>query len=596
MCPKWLWTSIQIFEGNADCVTMYAGGVRTSTALCGTAFTEKHLELILSAGINKILLVMDPDDAGERATSRFISTLEQFGGRPGLTVEIVVMPKGTGDPDAYVRAFGPNLKVGVSEFRKLTRTDLFTWGLKKQIEEGADATDIAKSTMGLIVNLPNNLDRLRQVEQLAAATGLPSEFLQRELWRLVDSNEMLAEEQKTIVVNETIKNLQRNPGSAESILAAAHMRLEEVENSRNGFDPKLISDLYRISIEKMEAAVSIDELVTGDPIFDGLMGGIPKEAVNISMPGGPHHGKSIEIDNLIVKVLRRNPDAQIMLHHVDDAAMLRLPRILGVMSGLSSRKIAKAGASFLEPGGDEFEERFRKADEEISLWIAEERLILADLSILSGTLPAHERWIKEIRRRSPKRHFVSIGDNFHLFDMPGVEDGEAKLRAMSKYVSSIATRNGVTTIFTMELPKDSLKPGVRPKYTDSKGTGGIAFDSKVNINIFQELQSLGDEATLTWSSPDFMQEVIDPNGHTTMSNTPLPIVEVIVDKNKVTGVKRTVFYRLERQSGRMEECSREEQQVMSARRSASTQDDRRQHRGGKRWSRDKAIQEYFNEQ
>lgn len=559
---------------------MYAGGVRTATALCGTAFTEQHLELILSAGMNKILLVMDPDDAGEKATNRFVETLEQFGGRPGLAVEIIVMPKGTGDPDAYVRAFGPNLKVGVAEFRKLPRTDLFTWGMKKQIEQGADPLDIAKSTMGLIVNLPNNLDRLKQVELLAGATGLPSEFLQRELWRQVDSNEMLAQEQKVIVVNETIKHLQRDPGAAESILAAAHMRLEEVENSRNGFDPKIIADLYRTSIDKMEAAVSTTELVTGYPIFDSLMGGIPKEGVNISVPGSPHHGKSIKIDNWIVRMLRLNPDVQIMLHHVDDAAMLRLPRILGVMSGLSRRKIAKAGASFLELGGDEFEERFRKADEELSLWIAEERLILADLSILSGTLPAHERWIKEIRRRSPKRHFVSIGDNFHLFDMPGVEDGEAKLRAMSKYVSSISSRHGVTTIFTMELPKDSLKPGIRPKYTDSKGTGGIAFDSKVNINIFQELQSLGDEAVLTWKSSD-LEEVMDPSAYPAITETPLPIVEVIVDKNKVTGVKKTIFYCLEPQSGRMDECSPEEQQVMSARRSTSTQDDRRQNRGCK---------------
>ena len=30
---------------------------------------------------------------------------------------------GTSDPDAYVRAFG-DLRVGVSEFRKLVRTDI----------------------------------------------------------------------------------------------------------------------------------------------------------------------------------------------------------------------------------------------------------------------------------------------------------------------------------------------------------------------------------------------------------------------------------------------------------------------------------------
>jgi hypothetical protein len=39
-----------------------------------------------------------------------------------------------------------------------------------------------------------------------------------------------------------------------------------------------------------------------------------------------------------------------------------------------------------------------------------------------------------------------------------------------------------------------------------------------------------------------------------------PIVEVIVDKNKITGTKGTIFYRLEDKSGRMVECSDREQQ------------------------------------
>jgi len=194
--------SIVVFEGNADCTTLFAGGIKMAVATCGTAFTTEHLEMVLANGITKIVLVFDPDKGGKEGTARFIKMLEEFGSRPGLEVEIVVMPG-----------------------------------------------------------------------------------------------------------------------------------------------------------------------------------------------------------------------------------------------------------------------------------------ILADQSVLVNSLTAHERWIKEIRRRNQGSYLVSIGDNFHLFDMPGMEPGENKVREMSKFISNLPTKHGITTMFTMELPKDTLRAGIRPKYTDSKNSGGISFDSKVNMNI-----------------------------------------------------------------------------------------------------------------
>ena len=89
------------------------------------------------------------------------------GGRPGLEIEIIAMP-GTTDPDAYVLAFG-DLKTGVAEFRKLVRTDLMTWKMRRQIEEGADPYVIAEEALPLIVNVENSLLRLQKADRLAEA-------------------------------------------------------------------------------------------------------------------------------------------------------------------------------------------------------------------------------------------------------------------------------------------------------------------------------------------------------------------------------------------------------------------------------------------
>jgi hypothetical protein len=549
--------TIQVFEGNADAVTIFAGGIKTAVATCGTAFTQEHLEMVLAVGITKIILVFDPDKGGKEGTLRFVKMLEEFGSHPGLEVEIIVMP-GTSDPDAYVRAFG-DLRTGVSEFRKLVRTDLFTWKLRKEVEEGGDPYEIVNRTLPLIVNVPNNMTRLAMADRLAEATGLVREFVQRELLRLLDTNEMKVDEELAAIAQQTIKALQQNPKAMEAILATAATRRDAILESKVGYDAQANLKAFEVTIEKMEGATDMFELVTGYQIFDSLMGGVPKEGALFTLPGKPFHGKSILIDNFIVNMLRLNPNLQIMLHHVDDAALLRVPRILGIMSKLSSRAISKAGTSRAGTFGEEFDERYTKAVAELRGWITDERLILADQARLTGSLPAHERWIKEIRRRNSHGSFVSIGDNFHLFDMPGMEPGEGKVREMSKFISGLPTKHGITTMFTMELPKDILKPGNRPKYTDSKNSGGIAFDSKVNMNVYQELQDLGDESSLVWRSPNYMEETVDPSGATAMSEKVLPIIEAIIDKNKVTGLVKTIYYRLEPFSGVLEECSLIEQ-------------------------------------
>jgi hypothetical protein len=110
----------------------------------------------------------------------------------------------------------------------------------------------------------------------------------------------------------------------DAILATAATRRDAILESKVGYDAQANLKAFEVTIEKMESATDMFELVTGYPIFDSLMGGVPKEGALLTWPGKPFHGKSILIDNFIVNLLRLNPNLQIMLHHVDDAALLRV--------------------------------------------------------------------------------------------------------------------------------------------------------------------------------------------------------------------------------------------------------------------------------
>jgi hypothetical protein len=57
-----------------------------------------------------------------------------------------------------------------------------------------------------------------------------------------------------------------------------------------------------------------------------------------------------------------------------------------------------------------------------------------------------------------------------------------------------------------------------------------------------------------------METVTNPDGVQARVAIRKPIIEVIIDKNKITGTKGTIFYRLEDKSGQMIECSDREQQ------------------------------------
>src|SRR5208337_4997155 len=156
-------------------------------------------------------------------------------------------------------------------------------------------------------------------------------------------------------------------------------------------------------------------------------------------------------------------------------------------------------------------------------------------SSLAGTRMTLRRLA--LRQKFPERKLVVIGDNFHLYDFPGFQDGEAKTRHMSSFVKGLANKYHATIIMTMELPKTSLQPGVRPRVRNIKGTGGISYDSSLNMGVYNDIKDFGDEATLV--DPD--QNHKDP-----VTNAPpyrVPILELVFDKSKINSFDGTIYYK-----------------------------------------------------
>src|SRR5205823_10063860 len=77
-------------EGYFDAIGLHQAGVLTAIATCGTALTEKHLELVKKAGAKELVFVFDGDAAGLRAAQR----ASEIAAAQAVAARVLVPPGG----------------------------------------------------------------------------------------------------------------------------------------------------------------------------------------------------------------------------------------------------------------------------------------------------------------------------------------------------------------------------------------------------------------------------------------------------------------------------------------------------------------------
>lgn len=89
-----------LVEGNMDVIALHQAGFESAVAALGTSFTEEQAKL-LARYTKEVVLTMDADSAGEKATDRAMGILD----RVGLGVKVLRLPD-CKDPDEYIKKYG----------------------------------------------------------------------------------------------------------------------------------------------------------------------------------------------------------------------------------------------------------------------------------------------------------------------------------------------------------------------------------------------------------------------------------------------------------------------------------------------------------
>ena len=157
-------------EGYFDAIGLHQAGVQTAVATCGTALTEKHLDLVQRAGAREVVFVFDGDAAGLRAAQR----ASEIAAAAAVPARVLVPPGGE-DPDETV------LRIGVKAFRELVASaqPALEFLLDRALEKaGSNApvearVKLVQAVAGIVRAAPTPLARDLYVEKVAQRIDAP---------------------------------------------------------------------------------------------------------------------------------------------------------------------------------------------------------------------------------------------------------------------------------------------------------------------------------------------------------------------------------------------------------------------------------------
>ncbi|PJF40683.1 MAG: DNA primase [Phototrophicales bacterium] len=181
-----------IVEGYLDVIQAHQAGYHNVVAQMGTALTETQVQL-LAKYANRLILALDTDAAGQQATMRGLSVMQESltgafsqvvplfdaknmmrtGGRLSLDIRVLRLPEGK-DPDDFIRAHPELWAEQVEQAQPLAQyvIDIGTQDLPSNatIQE---RENVARQLLPLLVATENDLTKRYNVQLLATRLRIP---------------------------------------------------------------------------------------------------------------------------------------------------------------------------------------------------------------------------------------------------------------------------------------------------------------------------------------------------------------------------------------------------------------------------------------
>lgn len=165
-----------LVEGYMDCLKLHQAGIKNTVSSLGTAFTVEQARL-LHRYAEKVLLLFDGDEAGQRETLRAVDILN----KEKIKADVITLPDGK-DPDEYMELFG---KEEFWHYIKNNRTSYIEFKINRYIKSVSvldidNKTRIIKSLQEDIINLSSEIEKDYFIKILARKLAVQENIIYRQ--------------------------------------------------------------------------------------------------------------------------------------------------------------------------------------------------------------------------------------------------------------------------------------------------------------------------------------------------------------------------------------------------------------------------------
>lgn len=216
--------TVILTEGYMDTIALHQAGFNNAVGALGTSFTADQANL-LSRYFDEIVVTMDIDEAGQKATKRAIEILKTT----GIKIRILQVEGGK-DPDEYIKEFGANrfrmLLEGAKndiEFKLLGAKNKF------DIETDDGKLNYLNASIEVLASVNDEIARNLYASRVSGETGVEKSVILNRVQRMRKSNEKKALKKELTEftrpkyspndVNPDAKKYRRAAYAEENILA-----------------------------------------------------------------------------------------------------------------------------------------------------------------------------------------------------------------------------------------------------------------------------------------------------------------------------------------------------------------------------------------
>ena len=163
-------------EGYMDAITLHQYGFDCAVASLGTSLTEDHVTL-LAKYTREVVITYDADAAGQNATQRAISLLEQS----GVQVRVLRM-SGAKDPDEFLKKFGADrFRLLLDRTENPVEYQLRTIASKFDLSLDDQKAEFGKQAARYLATLPSAIERDLYGARAAEQAGITPEAMGQEI-------------------------------------------------------------------------------------------------------------------------------------------------------------------------------------------------------------------------------------------------------------------------------------------------------------------------------------------------------------------------------------------------------------------------------